>query len=132
MPSPTSHTLNAVLAARDLGTTVVQYVCARLTLAGADGNVKVGTIPAGAMITSVTTKVVTAFSGGVPVFNVGTASGGAQVAAAIAITAGSLNTVPIAALVMPLAANTDIWAGTTGSATAGDAIIAVMFIKPLN
>ena len=125
--------LNQTTPARDiLFVNTVAYICGRLTIAGADGNVKIGTIPAGAMITAVSTKVVTVLAGGTPVFNVGTASGGAQVAATIAISAGSLNTVPLAALVMPLAADTDIWAGTTGGTTSGDAIVAVTYIKPLS
>lgn len=124
--------LNQSTVARDAGYQLVQYICGRLTLAGADGNVKIGTLPAGAVILTVSTDIETTLSGGTPVFNVGTASGGAQIAAAIAITAGSLNTVPLAALVQPLAADTDVWAGTTGAATTGDAIVAVTFIKPLS
>ena len=75
----------------------------------------------------------TAITGTAPVFSIGTASGGAQIASAVALTAGSLNTVPLAALVQPLAADTDVWAGITG----GGATTRVMptswctFVKPL-
>ena len=97
--------------------------------------VKIGTLPAGAVILTVGTNVETVrVTGTAPVFSVGTASGGAQIAAAIALTAGSLNTVPLAALVQPLAADTDVYAGITagGATTAGDAYVMVTFVKPMH
>jgi hypothetical protein len=120
-------------SARDIGYNVVQALCGRVTGAGADVAVKIGTLPAGAVITAVSTNVETAITGTAPVFSIGTASGGAQLASAVALTAGSLNTVPIAALVQPLAADTDVWAGITGggATTAGDAYVMVQFVKPL-
>jgi len=48
----------------------------------------------------------------------------------LAEAAGSENLVPSATVAQPLAADTDIWVGTTGAATAGDVIIAVSFVKP--
>jgi hypothetical protein len=120
-------------SARDIGYNVVQALCGRVTGAGADVAVKIGTLPAGAVITAVSTNVETAITGTAPVFSIGTASGGAQLASAVALTAGSLNTVPVAALVQPLAADTDVWAGITGggATTAGDAYVMVQFVKPL-
>jgi hypothetical protein len=64
------------------------------------------------------------------VFGIGTTPTGSEIAATIALTAGSLNTVPLAALVMPLVADTDVYANITGTAT-GDAYIIVQFVKPL-
>jgi len=118
---------------RDIGYNVVQAICGRVQGAGADVAVKIGTLPAGAVILTVGTNVETAITGTAPVFSVGTSSGGAQIASAIALTAGSLNTVPIAALVQPLAADTDVYAGITagGATTAGDAYVMVTFVKPL-
>jgi hypothetical protein len=120
-------------SARDIGYNVVQALCGRITGAGADINVKIGTLPAGAIITAVTTDVETVIGGTAPVFNIGTASGGAQLASAVALTAGSLNTVPVAALVQPLAADTDVWAGISGggATTSGDAYVIITFVKPL-
>ena len=48
----------------------------------------------------------------------------------MAEAAGSENVVALAALALPFAADTDIYLGTTGGATAGDVIVAVGFIKP--
>jgi hypothetical protein len=120
-------------SARDIGYNVVQAICGRVVGAGADVAVKIGTLPAGAIILTVSTDVETAITGTAPVFSIGTASGGAQLASAVALTAGSLNTVPIAALVQPLAADTDVWAGITagGATTAGNAYVMVTFVKPL-
>lgn len=119
--------------ARDASSNAVQAVCGRIQGAGADVNVKIGTLPAGAIILGVCTNVETTIAGTAPVFNIGTASGGAQIAAAVALTAGSLNTMPLAALVMPLAADTDVWAGISGggAGTAGDAYVMVLFVKPI-
>lgn len=118
---------------RDIGYNVVQAICGRIQGAGADVNVKVGTLPAGCIITAVTTDVETVIGGTAPVFNVGTTPTGAQLASAVALTAGSLNTVPVAALVQPLAADTDVYANISGggATTSGDAYVIVTFVKPL-
>jgi hypothetical protein len=49
----------------------------------------------------------------------------------MAEAAGSELVFPAASLTLPLAADTDIWAGISGGATVGDAYIAVGFIKPV-
>jgi len=69
---------------------------------------------------------------GTPTLNVGTTSGGAEIVAAVPAAANSVNSVPIAALVMPLAADTDIWANIlAGTAPlTGNAYVIVSFIKP--
>lgn len=128
--------LNRGTSARDLGYQTKQYICARHTLTGTDLPVtKVGTIPAGAVITGINTRVVTAVTGGTPVLGIGTtvaligASGNLN--AVIAEAAGSEFVQPSATVAQPLAADTDVYIGTTGGATAGDVVVAVEFIKPL-
>ena len=120
-------------SARDASVNAVQAVSGRIQGAGVDPtNVKIGTLPAGAVILGVCTNVETVIGGTAPVFDIGTSSGGAQIAAAVALTAGSLNTMPLAALVQPLAADTDVWAGIRagGVTTSGDAYVMVLFVKP--
>jgi hypothetical protein len=123
--------LNSASPAREAGYEMLQYICGRVTIvtAGTDVNTKIGTLPIGAVIVGIHSKVVTAVTVGT--LQIGTASGGAQVTATIAETAGSEWLQPLSSLVQPLAADTAIWAGTTGSATAGDVIFTVCFAKPL-
>jgi len=83
---------------------------------------------AGAIITAVSTNVETAITGSTPAFSIGTTAGGAEIVTTVALTAGSLNTVPLAALVQPLAADTDVYANITGTAI-GDAYVMVQFYK---
>ena len=124
--------LNTTTSGREAGYQMMQYICGRVTIvtSGTDVNTKVGTLPEGAVICGIGVKVVTAVTVGT--LQMGTASGGAQVTATIAETAGSEWLQPLSSLVQPLAAKTDIWAGTTGSATVGDVIFTVCFIKPLS
>ncbi len=124
--------LNNRGAAREAGYEFVQYIAARAAPTGGVSvySIKVGTLPAGAIITSASTNVETAITGSTPVFGIGTTPTGSEIAATIALTAGSLNTVPLAALVMPLVADTDVYANITGTAT-GDAYIIIQFVKPL-
>lgn len=130
--------LNQSTPARDIGYQVGQYICGRLVLNGVADNakVKIGTLPAGAVITAISNKVVTAITGGTPVFGIGTTNAlvgtNGNIQNVMAEAAGSELLQPLAALVMPLAADTDVWAGTTGGATAGDAIVSVAFVKPLS
>lgn len=127
--------LNRSATARDVGYEMVQYICGRLTLAGADASARIGTLPAGAVITGIHSRVVTAVTGGTPVLGVGTTSslvgGTGDIQATMAEAAGSETVFPASSFVMPLAADTAVWAGTSGGATAGDVIISVSFVKPL-
>jgi hypothetical protein len=125
--------LNQGVPARDFGYEVSQYIAGRITAlaSGAAVNVKIGTVPAGSIITGIFSRVQTAITGGTPVLALGTASGGSQVQGTMAEAAGSELVFPAASLTLPLAADTDIWAGISGGATAGDAYIAVGFIKPV-
>lgn len=126
--------LNQKVPATDFGYSVaVQALQGRIT-AGAGGpatlSQKIGSLPAGATILTVATKVATAIVGTTPTLNLGTTAAGTDIAAGIAITAGSLVTPPAAGLVMPLAANTDVWANITGTPTAGDVVAIITFVKP--
>ena len=137
MPLSTSTLFDANLPARDLGTAVVQYVCGRHTLTAADtpAATKIGRLPAGAMICEISSRVVTAVTGGTPVLGIGTAptlvGTNGNIQAVMSEAAGSESVMASATVAQPLAADTDIWVGTTGAATAGDVIVAVQFIKPL-
>lgn len=125
--------LNSATPARESGYEGVQYIAGRITAvaAGTSVAVKIGTIPAGAIITQINSRVATAITGGTPVLSMGTASGGTQVQSVFAEAAGSEIVFPASSLTLPLAADTDIWANITGGATAGDAYVAVQYIKPI-
>jgi len=128
--------------ARDAFNNGTQAITGRLTLTAADTPVvKIGTIPSGALILGIVSRVATAVTGGTPVLGVGsvTAGGAAPAVGAtgnvqgvMAEAAGSELVFPLAALGLPLANDTDIYAGTSGGATAGDVYITVLFVKPLS
>jgi hypothetical protein len=84
---------------------------------------------------NILTRTITAFSGGTPVLGVGTTStnvgGTGDIATGIAVAVGSVQTFPLAALAMPFAAPQDVFVGTSGGTTAGDAVVIVQFAKPL-
>ena len=123
------------IAPRDAFTNAVQAIGGRIT-AGAGGpatlSVQIGTLPAGALILGINSNVETALVGTTPTFNVGTTAAGVDIAAGIALTAGTVTTPPLAALVNPLAADTTVWVNITGTPTAGDAYVSVQFIKPVS
>jgi hypothetical protein len=127
--------LNRGTPPREILYEVIQYLGARLTLSGADTFVKVGTLPTGSVLVSIITRTITAFSGGTPVLGVGTLStnigGTGDIATGIAVAVGSVQTFPLAALAMPFTAPTDVFIGTSGGTTAGDAIVLVQFAKPI-
>lgn len=125
--------LNTTKAAREAGYEMAQYIAGRITAlaAGTTVNVQIGTIPAGAIITHIISKVATAFTGGTPALGLGVASGGTTLQSTMAEAAGSEQVFPAAAIVMPLAAPTEVWATISGGATAGDAYIVVHFVKPV-
>ena len=128
--------LNSATAAREAYEQQVQYIAGRVTLAGADANVKVGRLPIGCVILNVNVRVVTAFTGGTPVLGAGNTAAlvgtSGNLATGMAITAGSTTTVPSATIAQPLAADTDVYFGSSGAATAGDAVCVVAYVKPLN
>ena len=119
---------------RDIGYNVVQAICGRITGAGADcqrqGRHAAGRLhhhrplPPTWKPRSAAPRRCSTSARRPP---------GRRLASAVALTAGSLNTVPVAALVQPLAADTDVYASITagGATTAGDAYVIVTFVKPL-
>jgi hypothetical protein len=115
---------------------MVSYVSGRYTpAAGTPTAVKIGRIPAGSVITEISSRVITAITGTTPVLGIGTAAnlvganGNLQAVMSEAVV--SENLVPSTTVPMPLAADTDIWIGNTGTATAGDVIVAVCYINPV-
>ena len=128
--------------ARDAFNNGTQAIIGRHTLTGADtpASTKIGTIPAGAMILGISSRVVTAVTGGTPVLGISyVATGGTAPAVGtsgnlqnvMAEAAGSELVFPLAAAVLPPTTDIDIYVGTTGAATAGDVIVVVLFVKPL-
>jgi hypothetical protein len=135
--------LNNRSSARDVGYEMMQYISARLTMSGTANLpvVRIGTVPAGAIIVGISNTVITAITGGTPVLGVSSvAAGGAvpavgttsNVNAPMSEAQASEWLVPLAGLAGPLTVDTDFYVGTSGGATAGDAVIAIYFIKPLN
>ena len=129
--------------ARDAFNNAVQAITGRVTLTAADTPVvKIGTIPAGAFILVIASRIVTLFAGGTPVLGIGSVAAGGttpavggtgNVVIAMAETAvGGELVQALGTLAMPFTVDTDIYAGTSGAATSGDAIITVLFVKPLS
>ena len=116
---------------RDIGYNVVQALVGRLTLAGADGNVKIGTLPAGSVLLGIFSRVATAVTGGTPVLAIATTTSGSNIQGTLAEAAGSELVFPSAAVAQPFTADTDLYAVTSGGATAGDVVIVAIFVKPL-
>lgn len=138
--------LNSRTAAREVGYEQVQYIAGRIGPITADTIVRIGTIPAGAVIVAIASRVVTAIAGGTPVLNTGGVAAGIALPAnppttvnilnvTMAEAAGSELLVPVTQatgpLVQPLATDVDIYATTSGGTTSGDAYIIVQFVKPL-
>jgi hypothetical protein len=132
----TQNLFAANVSARDVGYNMVQCISGRHTLTAADtpAATKIGRLPAGAVITGISSRVVTAVTGGTPVLGIGTTAAlvgtNGNINAVMAEAAGSENVVPSATVVQPLAADTDLFVGTTGAATAGDVVVVVSFVKP--
>lgn len=129
--------LNRAIPARENWYEMVSYICARHTLTGADtpAYTRVGTLPAGSIITGINTRVATAVTGGTPVLGVGTSIStvgtNGNITAVLAETAGGESVQASATLAYPLSADVEVYVGTTGAATAGDVYVWVSFIKPL-
>ena len=128
-------TLMTNTPARDPFTNAVISIAGRITAvsgAGATQSVKIGTLPAGALIIGINSNVETALVGTSPLLHVGTTATGQDIATGIAATAGTATTPPLAALANPIAADTDVYASISGTPTAGDAYVSVQFIKPVS
>jgi hypothetical protein len=126
--------LNVRTPAREASYEMAQYISARVTplSTGATVAQKIGTLPAGAVITQIFNSVQTTFGGGTPLLTIGTVSPTFNdINATMSEAAANEALVPIATFVMPLAADTDVFASLSGGATTGTCIIAVAFYKPI-
>lgn len=99
-------------------------------------DVQLGTLPAGAQIVDIVVDQVVAAGTGTTTFSVGTASGGAQLMAGVATTAGGrFRGTPTAATQLAWqigAADQDVWVRNvvgTGTLTAGRAVVTVLYIQ---
>lgn len=113
-------------AAHDFQYQAMNYIRGTVTAvaAGTAVNVQIGTLPAGAIIVAIHSRVSPAVTGG-GTLQLGSTSGGADVLAAIAETAGS--ELLQALTPGPFATDTPIWAGITATATAGSATFTVSY-----
>ena len=110
---------------RDAFNNAVQAINARITLTAADTpKVKIGTIPAGAIVLAIYSRVATAVTGGTPVIGIGSVTAGGAVPSVggtgnvqttMAEAAGSEQVFPLAAFAQPLTADTDFYVGTSGA-----------------
>ena len=91
-------------------------------------SIKIGRLPAGAIITAVSTTRGNGNHRNHAGFQYRHNADWPEIASAVALTAGSLNSLPLAALVMPLVADTDVYANVSGTAT-GDAYVMIRFFK---
>lgn len=99
-------------------------------------DVQLGKLPAGAQIVDIVVDQVVAAGTGTTTFSVGTASGGAQLMAGVATTAGGrFRGTPTAATQLAWqigAADQDVWVRNvvgTGTLTAGRAVVTVLYIQ---
>lgn len=127
--------LNQGVSAREAGYEMKQYIAGRITATGATTvTKKLGVLPQGSIITQVNTRVVTPFSGGTPLLTLGQLgdSGLDNLVAAInELTAGGEVLQPLTTITQPLTADTEVWMSLAGTATAGDAYLAIEYIKPV-
>lgn len=125
--------LNTQTSAREMGYNVVEHIGGRVqaNAGGAVVNVKLGKIPAGAILIGVATRIATAYTGGTPALTVGTLgdAGLDNVVLTIAEAQGGEFLQPIAGQGGPLAADTEFWAALAGGATAGDGVVLILFAR---
>jgi hypothetical protein len=113
-------------AAHDFQYQAINYIRGTVTAvtAGTAQNVQIGTLPAGAIIVAIHSRVPTAITGG-GTLQIGSTSGGADLLLAIAETAGSELLQPLVG--GPFATDTPVWVGITATATAGTATFTVLY-----
>jgi hypothetical protein len=99
-------------------------------------DVRLGTLPAGAQIVDITVDQVVAATGGTTTFSAGNASGGAQLMAGVATTAGGrFRGTPTAATQLAWqtgSSDTAVWVRNvvgTDTLTAGRAVVTVHYIQ---
>lgn len=127
--------LNQSTPARESGYESVGYICVRIAPGSVNALLtKIGSIPAGACIIGISNRVNVAYAGGTPLLTIGSnATAYNNLNATLLEAQGSELVMPLAAFANPLTADTDFYANLTGGTpfTAGDGVIAILFIKPL-
>jgi hypothetical protein len=127
--------LNNRNPAREQGYEMMQYIAGRITAVSGGTAVtqKIGTIPSGAIITGIHSRVVTAYSTAASMAVVIGASSATpnDMASVLNTAAGGTFVQMLATQSQPLTADLDVWAQITSGATAGDSYISVWFEKPL-
>lgn len=130
--------LNSNNPAREAGYEMAQYIAKRIAPDGITSNAsaRVGTIPSGSMITQIFSKVTVAFAGGTPLLTLGQFgdSGLDNLVLAMSEAAGSEVVQALTNITQPLTADLDVWVnlnGGAGTVTAGEAYVAIEFIKPV-
>ena len=129
-------------SSREIGYEMAQYIATRFTVTGTNPSQKLGTLPAGSVIMGIMSRVITAVAGGTPVLAVGAVPTGTAAPTfalsapntlnvTMAEAAGSELVFPTTDIAQPLATDYDVYVGTSGGVTSGDAVVAVLFIKPL-
>lgn len=125
--------LNRGSVAREAGYEMMQYIMGRITASGGGAiTTKIGTLPQGAVIQGINSRVVTAFataaSVGVVVGQSGTLPN--DIASGLNTAAGGTFVQVLTNVAQPLTADLDVWAQITSGATAGDSYISVWYTKP--
>jgi hypothetical protein len=127
-------------AGRNVGNVVLAqtYNSGNITGTGTGNyDVQMGTLPAGAQIVDIVVDQVTAATGGTTTVSVGTASGGAQLMAGVATTAGgrfrgTATAATQAAWQTSATADTAVWVRNvvgTDALTAGQFVVTVTYIQ---
>lgn len=127
--------LNRGTPAREAGYEMMQYIAARLTATsgGAAITQKVGTLPAGAVVTGVHSRVVTAYATAAAMgISLGQSGTFSDFASGLNTAAGGTRLEMLATVSQPLTADLDVWAQISSGATAGDSYISVWFQKPMS
>lgn len=110
------------------------FISSPILFSNAVAGVKIGTVPAGAVITSIQYGTSQVFNGTTPTVRVGLSATGAELVAAATFGAalGLSTSTLIATAAGPLAADTDVWASGVfgGGQTTGSAVIFVNFLVP--
>lgn len=127
-------TLFTKTPAREAGYEMMQYICGRITAVAGGTAVtqKIGTLPAGAIVTGIHSRVVTAYATAAAMGVVLGASSATpnDMASVLNTAAGGTFVQMLATQAQPLTADLDVWAQITSGATAGDSFISVWFQKP--
>ena len=118
--------LNQQVSVRQLSYEMAQYILGRVAAdpSGAEVNVLIGKLPKGAVITCISSRVVTAINGAVDVDPV-------DLVAVLSTAAGNQLVVPDPGFTLPLPVDTEFWVNINGGATTGLAYVIVWYLHPI-